>query len=302
MANFAIIGDSTCDLTPELRKNHDIDYCRMMVSWTTKDKKEKEIYASLDWDQGISHKEYFDMLAEGTRVFTSQVSEQEFDLVFGRHLEKGEDVLYISCSGALSASVQLARKLQPKFEEKYPGRKVIIVDPLNSCMGQGMMLLKAAEMRKDGKSIDEIAEYLEEHKLEYNQLATVENLNTLKMAGRVKASTAFFGNVFGVKPILISDAKGNNYAVEKQKGRRNALLRVVAMTKELAIDPENSVCWISDAECKSEDLELLISNLKSEVKFKEINVVPMGPIIGGTTGKGTIGVYFFGKKVIVVGE
>lgn len=302
MAKFAIIGDSTCDLTPELRKAHDIDYCRMMVSWKTKDKKEKEIYASLDWDQGVSHKEYFDMLAEGTRVFTSQVSEQEFDLVFGRHLEKGEDVLYISCSGALSASVQLARKLQPKFEEKFPGRKVIVVDPLNSCMGQGMMLLKAAEMRIDGKSIEEVRDYLEEHKLEYNQLATVENLNTLKMAGRVKASTAFFGNVFGVKPILISDAKGNNFAVEKQKGRRNALLRVVAMTKELAIDPENSKCWISDAECKPEDLELLISNLKSEVKFKEINVVPMGPIIGGTTGKGTIGVFFFGKKVEVVGE
>ena len=302
MAKFAIIGDSTCDLTPELRKAHDIDYCRMMVSWKTKDKNEKEIYASLDWDQGISHKEYFDMLAEGNRVFTSQVSEQEFDLVFGRHLEKGEDVLYVSCSGALSASVQLARKLQTKYEKQFPGRRVVIVDPLNSCMGQGMMLLKASEMREAGKSLDEIRDYLEEHELEYNQLATVENLNTLKMAGRVKASTAFFGNVFGVKPILISDAKGNNYAVEKQKGRRNALLRVVEMAKELAVEPENSVCWISDAECKPEDLELLISNLKNEVKFKEINVVPMGPIIGGTTGKGTVGVFFFGKKVEVVGE
>ena len=302
MAKFAIIGDSTCDLTPELRKAHDIDYCRMMVSWKTKDKNEKEIYASLDWDQGISHKEYFDMLAEGNRVFTSQVSEQEFDLVFGRHLEKGEDVLYVSCSGALSASVQLARKLQPKYEKQFPGRRVVIVDPLNSCMGQGMMLLKDSEMREAGKSLDEIRDYLEEHKLEYNQLATVENLNTLKMAGRVKASTAFFGNVFGVKPILISDAKGNNYAVEKQKGRRNALLRVVEMAKELAVEPENSVCWISDAECKPEDLELLISNLKNEVKFKEINVVPMGPIIGGTTGKGTVGVFFFGKKVEVIGE
>ena len=302
MSKFAIIGDSTCDLTPELRKEFDIDYCRMGVSWKTKEKQDREIFASLDWDQGISHKEYFDMLANGTRVFTSQVTEQEFREVFGRHLEKGEDILYISCSSALSASVQLARNLVPSLETKFPGRKIIIVDPLNSCMGQGMMLLKASEMRKAGSSLAEIQAYLEQHKLEYNQLATVENLTTLKMAGRVKASTAFFGNVFGVKPILISDAKGNNFAVEKQKGRRNALLRVVEMAKELAVDPEHSVCWISDAECKPEDLELLISNLKSEVKFQEIKVVPMGPIIGGTTGKGTIGVYFFGKKVEVVGE
>ena len=93
MSKFAIIGDSTCDLTPELRKEHDIDYARMRVSWTSKDKKEHEVWASLDWGEGITHKEYFDMLAGGTRIFTSQVSEQEYDEVFGRHLEAGEDVL-----------------------------------------------------------------------------------------------------------------------------------------------------------------------------------------------------------------
>lgn len=302
MAKFAVIGDSTCDLTPELRKEFDIDYARMRVSWTSKDKKEHEIFASLEWDQGISHQEYFDMLAAGTRIFTSQISEQEYDEVFGRHLKAGEDVLYISCSSALSASVQLARRLAPKYEKQFPGRKVIIVDPLNSCMAQGMMLLKASEMRKEGKSIEEVASFFEEHKLEYNQVATVENLTTLKNAGRVKASKAFFGNLFGVKPILISDAKGNNYAIEKQKGRRNALLRIVEMAKELAVEPEKNLCWVSDAECKPEDIELLVSNLKSEVKFQDVRVVPMGPIIGGTTGKGTVGVYFFGKKVEVVGE
>ena len=104
MRKFAVIGDSTSDLTPELRKQFDIDYCRMMVSWVDKEKKEHEIYASLEWDQGISHKEYFDMLADGTRVITSQVSEPEFDLVFKKHLEAGEDILYIACSSALSAS------------------------------------------------------------------------------------------------------------------------------------------------------------------------------------------------------
>ena len=302
MSKFAVIGDSTCDLTPELRKEYDIDYARMRISWTSKDKKEKEVWASLEWNEGISHKEYFDMLASGTRIFTSQVSEQEYDEVFGRHLKAGEDVLYIACSSALSASIQLARKLVVKYAKEYPGRKVVVVDPLNSCMAQGMMLLKASEMRKEGKTIEEVASYLEEYKLYYNQIATVENLTTLKNAGRVKASKAFFGNLFGVKPMLISDARGNNYAIEKQKGRRNALLRIVEMAKELAIEPEKNLCWVSDAECKPEDIELLVSNLKSEVKFLDVKVVPMGPIIGGTTGKGTVGVYFFGKKVEVVGE
>ena len=74
------------------------------------------------------------------------------------------------------------------------------------------------------------------------------------------------------------------------------------MAKDLAVEPEKNTCWISDAECKPEDIELLVSNLKTVVKFQDVKVVPMGPIIGGTTGKGTVGVYFFGKKVEVVGE
>jgi fatty acid-binding protein DegV len=105
MAKFAIIGDSTCDLTTEMRKERDIDYARMLVSWTdVKDKSEHEIYASLDWDQGLTVKEYYDVLRAGNRIITSQVTEQEFDEVFSRHLSKGEDVLYISCSSGLSAS------------------------------------------------------------------------------------------------------------------------------------------------------------------------------------------------------
>ena len=302
MNKIAIIGDSTCDLTPEIRKEHDIDYCRMMVSWTDAEKKEHEIYASLDWES-ISHKDYFDMLAAGTRVFTSQVSEQEFVEVFTRHLEKGQDILYISCSSHLSASVNVARKLAAeKFAKKYPNQKVCIVDSLIACVGQGLMILNAAEMRDAGKSVEEIASILEETKLNYHQVATVENLETLKRAGRVKASKAFFGDLFGLKPILISDASGNNYAIEKQKGRRKALLRCAEMVKNEVVNPESQTLWISDAECKPEDVELIVSKIKEEVPFKNIRIVPMGPIIGGTTGKGTIALYFVGEKVTIVGE
>jgi len=301
MSKFAIIGDSTCDLTDELRKEYDIDYCRMMVSWKTKDGLDKEMYASLSWEE-MTHKDYFDLVASGIRIFTTQVTEQEFDRVFEAHLEKGEDILYIGCSSALSASVTLAKNIYGKYLNKYPERKVMILDPLNSCMGQGLMLLMASQLRKEGKSLEEVYNFIDEHKLEVHQLATVENLDTLKRAGRVKASKAFFGNLFGVKPILISDARGANFAVEKQKGRKNAILRMVEMAKERVINPENQTCWISDAECKSEDLEVLVNGLKNDVHFKEVRIVPMGPIIGATTGKGTIGVYFVGEKVTIIGE
>lgn len=301
MAKVGIIGDSTCDLTNELRKQYDIDYCRMRVSFT-KDGVEKEIYASLDWEE-ISHKDYFDMLESGVRVFTSQVTEQEFDQVFTKRLKAGEDVLYISCSGALSASVQLARKLvEEKYSKEFPKQKIRVVDPLNSCMAQGSMLMKAREMANAGKSVDEIADYFEEHKLEYNQVATVEALKTLRNAGRVKAGAAFFGDIIGIKPILISDAKGNNFAIEKKRGRKTALERCVEIIKDCVIKPEEQTLYISEAECKKEDLDYLLAEVKAKIPFKDILIVPMGPIIGGTTGKGTVGLYFVGKKVEVVGE
>ena len=102
--------------------------------------------------------------------------------------------------------------------------------------------------------------------------------------------------------MLISDATGQNFAIEKQKGRRNALTRCAEMIKERVIDPEHQTLWVSDAECKPEDLELALNKIKETVPFKDIRVVPMGPIIGGTTGKGTLAFYFKGYKETFVGE
>lgn len=302
MSKFAIIGDSTCDLTTQMRKDRDIDYARMMVSWVDKDKKQHEIYASLDWEV-YSPKQYYDLMRAGNRLITSQVTEQEYDEVFGRHLEKGEDILYIACSSGLSASIKLAQRLvQEKYSKQYPDRKFVLIDSLISCMGQGMMLLRAADMRDEGKSMDEIAEELEKTKLCYNQVATVESLEYLKKAGRVSASSAFFGNIFGVKPILISDRAGMNHAIEKAKGRRNAINRCAEIIKDTVVKPEEQTCYVLNADAKQEDVDMMVNKIKELVPFKEVKVMTLGPIIGATTGPGTFGLYYFGKEVMVEGE
>ncbi|MCQ3034817.1 MAG: DegV family protein [Bacilli bacterium] len=301
MAKFAIVGDSTCDLTTDLRKDYEIEYARMLVSLgNTADS--REIYADLDW-KDLSAKEFYDQMRNGMRPKTAQVTEQEFDLVFIPHLEKGEDVLYLACSSALSASVKLAERLAvEKYAVQYPNARVIVVDTLCSCMGQGMMLIDASKMRAEGKTIDEVAAFFEENKLRYNQAATLETLDYLAKAGRVKAGKAFFGNLFGVKPMLISDAKGNNFASEKQKGRRNGLLRLVSMTAERIENASEQVVYLSHADAKAEDVELVRTKLLEEVGVKDVYVLSLGPIIGGVTGPGTVAVFCYGKKVDVVGE
>lgn len=301
MNKIALFGDSTCDLTTEVRKQRDIDYVRMLVNWKDKDKKVREIYASLDWEV-LSPKEYYDLMRNGATIFTSQVTEQEFDEKFVPHLKKGEDILYISCSSALSQSGNLAVRLAAeKYSKEYPNSKIVVVDSLCSCMGQGSMLLRAADLRDEGKSIEEIAEEIEKTKLCYNQIATVEDLNTLKAHGRVKAAKAFFGNLFGVKPLIISDAKGNNFAVEKAKGRRNALLRVAEVVKERAIKPETQICYVSHADAKVEDVELVVSKIK-EIGFKDVVVGDLGPIISASCGPATFGIFYFGKEETRVGD
>ena len=301
MNKFVIFADSTSDLTTEQRKAHNIEYARMLVNWTDKDKVFHETYADLDWSE-MSPTEYYNLMRDGAVIMTSQVTEQEFDLKFIPHLEKGEDILYLACSSGLSASGALAERLyKEKYSKQFPNCKVRVVDTLISVMGQGLMALRAAELRDAGKSLDEIAEEIERERLSYNQTATVEDLTTLAKHGRVKASTAFFGNIFGVKPILISDAKGNNFAVEKAKGRRNALLRLAAITKERVIAPEKQNCYVCEADAKPEDLELLVSQLK-QIGFKEVVVQKLGPIIAASCGPATIGVYYKGKEETRVGE
>ena len=301
MNKFVIFADSTCDLTTEQRKNAGIEYVRMLVNWTDKDKKFHETYADLDWSE-MSPTQYYNLMRDGSVIMTSQVTEQEFDLKFVPHLEKGEDILYVCCSSALSASGALgARLYKEKYSKSYPNSKVVVVDALNSGMGQGLMALDAADLRDQGKSLEEVAEYIEKNRLLYNQTATVEDLNTLAKHGRVKASTAFFGNIFGVKPIIISDAKGNNFAVEKAKGRRNALLRIAAVAAERATDKENGAIYVSEADAKPEDIELLVSQLK-QAGFKNIIPQKLGPILSASCGPATIGLFYKGKEETRIGE
>lgn len=301
MNKFVIFSDSTCDLTTKQRKDHGIEFVRMLVNWTDKDKVFHETYADLDWSE-ITPTEYYNLMRDGSIIMTSQVTEQEFDLKFVPYFEKGMDVLYLACSSGLSASGALAERLfAEKYSKKYPKCTLRVVDTLTSVMAQGLMVLDAAEMRDQGKSMEEIAQIIEKTRLSYNQAATVEDLTTLAKHGRVKASAAFFGNIFGVKPILISDAKGMNFAIEKMKGRRNALLRLASLTKERVIDAKNQICYICEADAKPEDIELLVSQLKT-VGFKAIEVQKLGPIISASCGPATIGVYYKGQEELRVGE
>ena len=239
---FSIITDSTSDLSKDLREKFGIDYCKMEFS-----EGEKHYLASLDWDD-ISSKEFYDSMRQGKRYKTVQVPVKTFDEKFREHLEKGNDILYIACSSGLSGSINTAKVLSEELRSSYPGRKIVCIDSLISGLGQGSMAIKAAEMQAEGKTLEETAAWIEEHKLSFNQYGTVESLDYLKAAGRVTASSAFFGNLFAVKPILISDLEGHNLAVKKVKGRKSSLDELAIMSAKYIENPLDQTVYIGHAD------------------------------------------------------
>ena len=293
MAKFKIFVDSCSDLSTEIRKQYDIQYCHMGI---VVDGVEKQ--ADLDW---ISYKpeEFYGWLKAGRHVKTTQVSVPEFLDCFRPALKEGFDVLYIGCSSKLSGSVSTCETLViPQLLEEFPDRKVIAIDSLNATCCEGAMAIKASEFRKEGKTIDEAAQWIEENKLHYNFFATVDTLSYLKAAGRIKGAKAFFGNIMGVKPIFISDAAGNNAVIKKAKGTKNSIEELIAGIKDV-VDLENCKEIFVGHGMALERAETIKHRLEDELNIK-VTIYWIGPIVGTTCGPGVLAVTCFGKEVTFV--
>jgi len=294
MRKFCVMADSTCDLGMDLLKKYDIEYVQMNYVVDG-----KEFGASLNWEQ-ISSKDYYDLMRNGTRIQTTQVPRNVYEDAFNAHLDAGEDIVYIGCSSALSGSVKLAQIVADEILAKREG-EIYVIDSLCSSLGQGMMAIWASEMRSAGKTAAETAKYIEENRLKVNQCGTVGSLEYLRRAGRIKASKAFFGNLFGVKPLIISDIKGQNYAYKKVKGIVNARNETADMLIEAAENTEDQTLYISHAD-NLEGAELLRDAFFAKAKFKDVYISTIGPIVGASVGPGTIISFVFGKEVTIEGK
>lgn len=294
MRDFVIITDSTSDLTSQMRQEYGIEYVKMnyVIDGV-------EYKASLDWE---SHtvREFYDLMRSGIRVFTTQIHRDTYCEAFEKAIEAGKDVVYIACSSALSASVNVARLVAQELMEKYPEAKIYCIDSLISSLGQGYMAMEASRKRAAGMDAAETAAYIEGMKLCVNQCGTVASLEYLQRAGRVKASKAFFGNLFGVKPIIISDRKGQNYAYKKAKGIANARAAIAEHIAQAA-DGVYDELLLTHADC-GEDIELLKETILQVAPFKRVTISTIGPIVGASVGPGTVIAFCHGKEVMIEGN
>lgn len=294
MKDFIVLTDSTSDLTLEMRQQYGIEYVPMQYIIDG-----VEYKASLDWE---SHqpREYYDLMRNGSRIFTAQIHRDVYAEAFSNAIAAGKDVVYIACSSALSASINVARLVAAELTEKYPEAGIYCIDSLISSLGQGYLAMEASRKRAEGMRAADTAAYIESIKLRVNQCGTVASLEYLRRAGRVKASKAFFGNLFGVKPIIISDIKGQNYAYKKAKGIVNARAAIAEHLFQAA-DGVYDELLLSHADCL-EEIELLKDEILKIAPFKKVTISTIGPIVGASVGPGTVIAFCYGTEVTIEGN
>ena len=292
MANIKILTDTNADLCRELREKYDIDYVKMC---TVQDGTVSP--ADMDFSVWGSCKAFYDVLRAGKRVTTAQVPREEFTNAFTAALERGEDVIYIGCALPLSSSVNTAAVVARDLKEAYPDGKIFCVDSKNCCIGEGMLAILAATLRDAGKSAEEIVAELEAKRNTINQFVTVGSLDMLRKSGRVKGSAAFFGNLLGVKPIIVSDVSGQNVPVVKVKGRNASLDKLIELTAASVIAPETQTVYIAHADCP--DAAEYLREKAMALGFADAVIGTIGPVIGACIGPDAIGIWSFGREVTV---
>jgi DegV family protein with EDD domain len=226
---------------------------------------------------------------------TTLVNPTDFYHFFTELLKQGKDILYIAFSSALSGTYQSATIAIDMLKGEYPNQKIIAVDTLSASFGEGYLVYRAAFLRKEGKTIEEIASWIEENKLKLNHIFTVEDLGTLKRGGRLSSTAAIIGSLLRIKPILHVNNEGKLVALSKAVGRKKSLNDMIEVIKNQIVDPTTQTIFIGHGDAL-EDAQFVGNTLKKELKVKDVVYSFIGPVIGSHSGPGTIAVFFMGDK------
>ena len=289
MNNYVIITDSTSDLNKELidKINVEILPLRYIVG--------DDQYWNEPEEGDANIKEFYSKLRNGASSSTSQITFASFKVSFKKYLDKDLDILYIAFSSGLSGTAHQAVLAKNELAEEYPNRKIIVVDSLAASLGEGMLVYYAANLKNEGKSMEEVAEFIENNKLKLAHWFTVDDLNFLKRGGRVSPAAALLGSVLGIKPILHVDDEGHLIPVGKVRGRKASIEELVIRASKTIENPENQTAFICHGDC-IDDAEYLAKRAKEVLGVKEVIIGYTGPVIGSHSGPGTLALFTFNKN------
>ena len=242
-------------------------------------------------------KEFYDRMRKGSMPTTAQVNPEDARALIEPYLKAEKDVLHIAFSSGLSVSYNSARIAGEELQEEYPDRKIVVIDSLAASLGQGLLVYLAQKKKEEGKTMDEVAQWVMEHRLNMVHTFTVDDLNHLYRGGRVSKTTAVVGGVLNIKPVLHVDDEGKLIPVGKVRGRKKSLLALVDMMEEKLGNYKNScdTIFISHGDCE-QDAQFVVDKIKEKYPIKTVLMNHVGATIGAHSGPGTVALFFVGEN------
>lgn len=284
--NYQIITDSGCDLPNDMLQQLGLKMVSLSLHF-----RGETLADSVSDDT----KAFYDAMRSGEVASTSAVNPDGWATVMEPVLAGGQDVLVIAFSSGLSTTYQSAVIAANELAEKYPNQKIRVVDSLCASLGQGLLCWYACKKRDEGLSLEELTDWLEEHKLNLCHWFTVDDLVYLKRGGRVSAATALVGTLLNIKPVLHVDNEGHLISVSKVRGRKASIQAMADQMAKLALPGENDFISICHGDCR-EDAELLAEMLKERLGVKEVFIGYTGAVVGSHSGPGTLALFFLGSQ------
>lgn len=292
MSNFVLSCCSTADLSKEIFVKREIRYICFHFELDGKQ------YLD-DMGESMSPETLFEEMLKGKDTKTSQVGVGEYMDHFSSILEEGKDVLHVCLSSGISGTYGSACLAKAELEEKYPNRKIYIVDSLAASSGLGLFVEELADLRDQGKSVEEAYQWAEDNKLKIHHWFFSSDLTFFIRGGRVSKTAGFIGGVLNICPLLNVAADGSLQSREKVRTKRKVISRIVQKMEETAKDglDYDGRCYISHSTCY-EDARAVADLVETKFpKLKgKVEIFSIGTTIGSHTGPGTVALFYIGNE------
>lgn len=291
MSDYIVSCCSAADLSPEWMEKRDLKYICFTFSLNGVEYKD---------DLWVSMKpaELYRRMLAGEEAKTSQVSLGEYVAHFRKYLSEGKDILHLTLSTGISGTYNAAKLAAEQMKDEFPDRRVIVIDSLGASSGYGLLMEYVADKRDEGLTLDELAVWTEEHKLNIVHWFFSTDLTFYIRGGRVSKTAGFIGQVLSICPLLNVDYLGRLIPREKIRTKKKVMQRQLQKMIEQAeggLD-YNGKCFISESDPEAgEEFRKMVENTFPNLKGK-VQLFPIGATIGAHTGPGTVALFFYGKK------
>ncbi|NLZ83967.1 MAG: DegV family protein [Clostridiales bacterium] len=284
MGNFIITTDTTSDLPEEYLKENNLNLLPLYYNFNG------TVYGG---NNNLDSKVFYDMMRGGAMPTTMAANPETARELFIELLDQGYDILHIAFSSGLSSSFSAAATAAREICEERPEAKIIVIDSLSASLGEGLLVHKAVQMKNSGKSIDEVAEWVEKNKLNLCHIFTVDDLHHLHRGGRISKTTAIIGTLINVKPVLHMDNDGHLVPLNNVRGRKKALVALVDLMEARIKGYDNDTVFISHGDC-IEDATFVTELVKERFAIDNSLINYVSPTIGAHSGPGTVALFFMG--------